>query len=109
MMLAEAKRVLGVIGDEFTESDVKSAFNRAVRLSHPDTGGGLGNAAQNIERAKKARDLLLRRVGTADLNDGTCDTCKGTGSVRARTNMFVTITCKPCKGSGKDANFSRRR
>jgi RecJ-like exonuclease len=92
----EAARVLGVTLKGLTEQDVKIAYGRAVRLTHSDVGGVGGD----MNRAKLAKDTLLK-ITTADVAlDDACKQCKGTGSVRG---SFVMAVCKTCNGSGKNA------
>lgn len=106
MIFTEARRVLGLHATaELKENDIRIAFARCVRLAHPDVGGGKSGETENMARYTTAKDTLLRLVGEQDLNDGTCMACKGTGSVRG---TLFNVVCKSCKGSGKDANLSRR-
>lgn len=53
---AEARSILGV-GPDATAEDVQAAYNRLMRLAHPDKGGTDGLAAQ----LNAARDRLSRR------------------------------------------------
>lgn len=94
MTLDEALRALGVTSP-FTDADVRAAFSRALRLAHPDIGGGAADAATNIARAQRARTLLMSIVA----GDAPCRTCKGAGSVRG---SFAMRVCTDCNGSGKD-------
>ena len=96
MLVEEACRVLGVTLQNLRENEVRVAFARAVRLSHPDTGGRNGEtAADNIDRAQQARDTLLKYIGTGtDL----CEKCGGSGQVHS--GLFNRV-CPVCKGSGK--------
>lgn len=52
---AEARSILGV-GPEATTSEIKDAYARLIRRTHPDAGGSAGLAAQ----LNAARDRLLR-------------------------------------------------
>ncbi|MDO8380479.1 DnaJ domain-containing protein [Phenylobacterium sp.] len=53
---AEARSILGV-GPEASAEEVQAAYNRLMRLAHPDKGGTDGLAAQ----LNAARDKLTRR------------------------------------------------
>ncbi|MES2343793.1 MAG: molecular chaperone DnaJ [Pseudomonadota bacterium] len=53
---AEARSILGV-GPEASAEDVQAAYNRLMRLAHPDKGGTDGLAAQ----LNAARDKLTRK------------------------------------------------
>jgi hypothetical protein len=55
MSLDEARRILGV-GPEATRDEIKAAYTRLMRRTHPDAGGTAGLAAQ----LNAARDRLLR-------------------------------------------------
>ncbi|HEX8232215.1 MAG TPA: molecular chaperone DnaJ [Caulobacteraceae bacterium] len=52
---AEARATLGV-GPAATEAEIKDAYARLIRRTHPDAGGSAGLAAQ----LNAARDRLLR-------------------------------------------------
>ena len=54
--LSEARSILGV-GPEATLSEVKAAYNRLIKMAHPDKGGTEGLAAQ----LNAARDRLIRK------------------------------------------------
>ena len=87
MKVAEAAAILGVGAEERDETLIRAAYRRAVKLSHPDVGGGYLDASANIARAQKARDTLLALCSE-------CAACRGTGAVAG----FV---CKRCRGSGR--------
>jgi hypothetical protein len=54
MSLEEARSMLGV-GPEATPKEIKAAYNRLIRMAHPDKGGTTGLAAQ----LNAARDRLM--------------------------------------------------
>ena len=56
MSETEARSVLG-LGPEATREDIQAAYNRLMRMAHPDKGGTDGLAAQ----LNAARDRLLRK------------------------------------------------
>jgi curved DNA-binding protein CbpA len=56
MSRAEAARILGVAPDASRE-EVRAAYARLIRRTHPDAGGTAGLAAQ----LNAARDVLLGR------------------------------------------------
>lgn len=107
MTFTEARRFLGLHATAVLgENDIRKAYSAAVRLAHPDIGGGHGNEASNVGRLKEAKDLLLKIVADREEIFGTkCLQCKGTGQVRG---TFATAVCRSCKGSGKDAHLSGR-
>lgn len=104
MTFDEAARVLGVRLDGLTDNDVRKAYSSALRVAHPDVGGGSGSEAANVSRLRTAKDTLMKLVAVADLLDGTCMECKGTGQVRG---TLLNRVCPYCRGSGKDANLHR--
>lgn len=53
---AEARSILGV-GPESSDDDIRDAYARLIRRTHPDAGGSAGLAAQ----LNAARDRLLKR------------------------------------------------
>ena len=53
---AEARAILGVPEDA-DETEIQAAYNRLIRMAHPDKGGTAGLAAQ----LNAARDRLLKR------------------------------------------------
>jgi hypothetical protein len=55
MSLDEARSVLGV-GPDATTEEIQAAYNRLIRVAHPDKGGTTGLAAQ----LNAARDRLLK-------------------------------------------------
>ncbi len=57
MSLKEARSILGVAADA-DEADVQAAYNRLIRMAHPDKGGTTGLAAQ----LNAARDRLLAEL-----------------------------------------------
>ncbi|HEX3887265.1 MAG TPA: DnaJ domain-containing protein [Phenylobacterium sp.] len=54
MSLQEARSILGV-GPDATPKEIKAAYNRLIRMAHPDKGGTTGLATQ----LNAARDRLL--------------------------------------------------
>lgn len=54
MSLNEARSILGV-GPDATPKEIKAAYNRLIRMAHPDKGGTTGLASQ----LNAARDRLL--------------------------------------------------
>jgi curved DNA-binding protein CbpA len=58
MSVAEARATLGV-GDSATPSEIRAAYARLIRRTHPDHGGTTGLAAQ----LNAARDRLLKGSG----------------------------------------------
>jgi hypothetical protein len=54
MSLEEARSILGV-GPDATAKEIKAAYNRLIRMAHPDKGGTTGLAIQ----LNAARDRLL--------------------------------------------------
>lgn len=56
MSEAEARSILGV-GAQASPEDIQAAYNRLMRLAHPDKGGTDGLAAQ----LNAARDKLIRK------------------------------------------------
>lgn len=66
MTFDQAARILGVkLSNDLTENAVRTAFSNAVKLSHPDVGGGVGN--RSMGDLTKAKDVLLRFVGEDEL------------------------------------------
>ncbi|HMO42474.1 MAG TPA: DnaJ domain-containing protein, partial [Phenylobacterium sp.] len=55
MSLAEARALLGV-EEGASPEDIRAAYNRLIRRTHPDAGGTAGLAAQ----LNAARDRLLK-------------------------------------------------
>lgn len=85
--LHAAARVLGVELHQLTENALALAFKRAVRLAHPDTGGG-GSDASNINRAQEARDVLRVYLNVPPL----CQLCRGSGIVNI-SGSFTQMKC----------------
>lgn len=54
MTHSEARNILGV-GLDASEKEIKSAFRKAAKTAHPDTGG----TEEEFVRVQKAKDLLL--------------------------------------------------
>lgn len=99
MTFDEACRVLGVRLKGLTENEVRLAFSSAVKLAHPDVGGGYGGTAQNMQRLRDAKYLLLKLVEEKPYsNTSRCEACKGKGTV-AGTSRFGAM-CKACGGRG---------
>lgn len=53
---SEARSILGV-GPQATDTEIREAYGRLMRMAHPDKGGTSGLAAQ----LNAARDRLLRK------------------------------------------------
>lgn len=62
MTFEQAALVLGVRLNGLTENAVRLAFASAIKLAHPDTGGGSAGEAQNLHRLREAKDKLLKFV-----------------------------------------------
>jgi DnaJ-class molecular chaperone len=77
----------------FTAAEVRSAFNRRARETHPDSAG----VAEFFDMSDLvlARDMLLQdSVG----QNGTCRLCSGLGIVRGRLGA---LKCGQCRGTGE--------
>lgn len=97
MTFDEAARILGVSLKGLTENEVRRGFTRAVKLAHPDVGGGHRSEAENMARITQAKKTLMKIVDANETADDTCDQCKGTGQVRG---TLLNRVCPSCKGSG---------
>lgn len=93
----EAAQTLGVQLKGLTHNDLSLAFARAVKLAHPDTGGGQGSI-EALDKAKKARDYLREFIdkGGAAIHP-PCGGCGGRGYIDGR---FGHRTCPRCNGAG---------
>lgn len=96
MLRSEALRILK-LPDVHDAEAVRSAFAEAVKRTHPDVGTvGDFNAAYALARAKKARDLLIKRFDDTVLP--TCPSCAGKGVIQGLSKFGTT--CKTCRGTG---------
>lgn len=106
MTFDEAALILGVKRKGLTENAVRLAFASAVKLAHPDAGGGFKNESTNLARIREAKDTLLKIVETGEPSGlhNECRQCKGKGTVRSG---FFSVICKTCGGTGNE-NLHRR-
>lgn len=100
MTFDEAARILGVNRKGLTENAVRLAYGSAIKLAHPDTGGGAGSEATNLARLREAKDTLLKIVEgeQPSVLHNECRQCKGKGTVRG---SFASVVCKTCGGNGQ--------
>jgi hypothetical protein len=100
MNLKTAASTLSVDISALTEEGVRTAAAEAIRAAHPDCGGDAELAPQQIKLAKKARDLLLKHLGSGSpTGKRTCPTCNGKGHLRV-TGKFKATECPRCGGEG---------
>lgn len=97
MNAKEAATILGVQTRGLTHNDLSIAFSRAVKLSHPDTGGGAEGSIEALDKAKKARDILREFIDKGGADVTPCGGCGGQGYIAGR---FGYKTCPRCNGAG---------
>ncbi len=98
MSVDEARRLLNLppaSDGMVTPQQVRTAFRRAVRSAHPDTGGNELEASDLVTRLGDARQLLLDAV------DNTCPQCRGAGHVKTGGRFQMSKVCMYCDGSGE--------
>lgn len=87
-----ALKILGIEGTAvLSPSDIESAYKRALKAAHPDTGG---DYPYTIKEIKEARVSLLYSGTPATT---PCIVCKGTGRV---VQGFRSQVCGTCHGTG---------
>lgn len=94
----EAERAAKVLAagplNRLTAEDVRTYFRSAIRMVHPDAGGGDAAAAPDrLKELRAARDTLMRWMEGQP--DPKCKECRGTGYV------FGRVAVKPCSRCGK--------
>lgn len=93
MLRSEALRILG-LKDDHSEQQLRDAYSAAVKSNHSDTGGD----GTQVAKLKKAKDFLMQRFATVQLDD--CDNCKGLGVIKGLSKFGTT--CKTCQGTGRN-------
>ena len=98
MTVAEALRVLGLPSSSTLEQ-IKSAWRRRVRETHPDTGGdaAMFRAVQDAYETLTTHppEPIVFATWSSSTSWPACPTCRGTGSVSR--GVFVTV-CPQCSG-----------
>ena len=99
MTPVRAALILGVpIANILKESEIRTAFIKACRATHPDTADkSVGRVKLELAELKVARDVLLKELNETQ-QQLDCPTCEGVG--RQKTRRGGTIRCSTCAGDG---------
>jgi hypothetical protein len=98
-----AADLLSVSLEGLTPEIVRSAFRKRAVAAHPDTlrsgdtNAGrdvIETAAETIQLAQEARDVLLHWIESlSDSDDTSCPVCRGRGWIRGRLGATPCTRC----------------
>lgn len=97
MERAVAERILGLEGQAYVASDVRSAAAERLRGVHPDTAVTADFTGLSVADVKEAREALLTALAYPHLPENRCSACNGEGISQVG---FSVLACVECSGRG---------